>query len=192
MNVFCYKDGLTIPIYVSDQKFKNSMDLLLVINDDKSHYVYIKDFNRFMFHKTKNKNKKCFCKSCLRSFSSKNMLTVHKEDCFSINGPQSVRLEKGTIGFKIISNKYPLHWKFMLILTLLQSAEIYEGFFSKKVSRSHSLQFTRLFALMINLPSKQLLLDVKMLLMNLFKQFLKNLSTVKKNEKALQKNFDHE
>ena len=119
MNVFCYKDGLTIPVYVSDQKLKNSMDLLLVINDDKSHYVYIKDFKRFMFHKTKNKNKKCFCKSCLRSFSSKNMLTVHKEDCFSINGPQSVRLEKGTIGFKIISNKYPLHWKFMLILTLL-------------------------------------------------------------------------
>ena len=29
------------------------MDLLLLIDDDKSHYVYIKDFNRFMFHKTK-------------------------------------------------------------------------------------------------------------------------------------------
>ena len=30
------------------------MDLLLLIDNDKSHYVYIKDFNRFMFHKTKN------------------------------------------------------------------------------------------------------------------------------------------
>ena len=29
------------------------MDLLLLIDDDKSHYVYIKDFDRFMFHKTK-------------------------------------------------------------------------------------------------------------------------------------------
>ena len=29
------------------------MDLLLLINDDKSHYVYIKDFDKFMFHKTK-------------------------------------------------------------------------------------------------------------------------------------------
>ena len=27
------------PIYVSDQKFENSMDLLLLINDYKSHYV---------------------------------------------------------------------------------------------------------------------------------------------------------
>ena len=34
-----------------------TIDLLLLINDDKSHYVYIKDFNTFMFHKTKNKNK---------------------------------------------------------------------------------------------------------------------------------------
>ena len=32
------------------------MDLLLVSNENKSHYVYIKDFDRFMFHKTKNKN----------------------------------------------------------------------------------------------------------------------------------------
>ena len=30
------------------------MDLLLLIGDDKSHYVYIKDFDRFMSHKTKN------------------------------------------------------------------------------------------------------------------------------------------
>ena len=29
------------------------MDLLLVIDENKSH-VYIKDFDRFMFHKTKN------------------------------------------------------------------------------------------------------------------------------------------
>ena len=34
------------------------MDLRLLTDDDKSHYVYIKDFNRFMFHKTKSKNKK--------------------------------------------------------------------------------------------------------------------------------------
>ena len=29
------------------------MYLLLLIIDDKSHYVYIKDFDRFMFHKKK-------------------------------------------------------------------------------------------------------------------------------------------
>ena len=33
------------------------MDLLLLTDDDKSHYVCIKDFNRSMFHKRKNKKK---------------------------------------------------------------------------------------------------------------------------------------
>ena len=66
INVYCYENKLTFPIYVSDQKFENSMGLLLTTNENKSHYVYIKDFDWFMFHKTKNKNKKHFCKSYLQ------------------------------------------------------------------------------------------------------------------------------
>ena len=55
--MFGYEDKLVFPIYVSDKKFEDPLDLLLLIDDDKSNYVYIKDFDRFMFHKTKNKNK---------------------------------------------------------------------------------------------------------------------------------------
>ena len=80
INVFCYENEMVFPIYVSDQKFEHSMDILLLINDDKSHYVYIKNFNSFMFHKTKNKSKKWFCRSCLQCFSSENVLIKHKED----------------------------------------------------------------------------------------------------------------
>ena len=79
INVFGYENKLVFPVYISDQTFKSSIDLLLLIDDDKSHYVYIKDFDRFMFHKTKNKNKKYFCKSCLQCFSSKNVLTEQKK-----------------------------------------------------------------------------------------------------------------
>ena len=50
INVFSYEDKLVFSKYISDQKFENSMDLLFVIDGDKSHYVYIKDFDRFMFH----------------------------------------------------------------------------------------------------------------------------------------------
>ena len=51
---------MVFPIYVSDKKIENSIDLLLLINDNKSHYVYIKDFNTFMFDKTKIKIKNGF------------------------------------------------------------------------------------------------------------------------------------
>ena len=43
---------------VSNKKFEDCMDLLLITDESESHYVYIKDFNRFMCNKTKNKNKK--------------------------------------------------------------------------------------------------------------------------------------
>ena len=133
INVFCYENGLTFPIYVSDQKFKNSINLLLVINDDKSHYVYIKNFNRFMFHKTKNKNKKYFCKSCLQCFSSKNVLTEHKKVCLSINGAQSVRLEKGTIEFKNYFKQIPVPFKIYADFECnLRGVESYEGSYTKK------------------------------------------------------------
>ena len=62
INVFGYEDELVFPIYVSDQKFEDSMELLFLIDDDKSHYVYIQVLDRFMFHKTENKSKKWFCK----------------------------------------------------------------------------------------------------------------------------------
>ena len=111
INVFGYENGLVFPIYVSDQKFEDSMDLLLLIDDDKSHYVYIKDFDRFMFHKTKNKNKKYFCRSCLQCFSSKNVLTRHKEVCLSVNGTHSVKLKEGIIEFKNYFKQIPVPFK---------------------------------------------------------------------------------
>ena len=54
INVFGYENELVYPIFISKQKIEDSMDLLLLIEDNKSRYVYIKDLNTFMFHKTKN------------------------------------------------------------------------------------------------------------------------------------------
>ena len=87
------------------------MDLLFVTDGDKLHYVYIKDFDRFMFHKTKNKNKKWFCRSCLQCFTNKNVLTNHQENCLGINGAQSVKLEKGTTEFKNFFKQIPDSFK---------------------------------------------------------------------------------
>ena len=110
-NVFGYEDELIFQTYISDQKFEDSMDLLLLIDDDKSHYVYIKDFNRFMFHKTKNKNKKWFRKSCLQCFGSESVLIKHKSLFESINGKQSVKLEKRTIKFENYFKQIPVPFK---------------------------------------------------------------------------------
>ena len=43
VNIFSYGNGIIYPIYVSNEKFNNSMDLLLIHKENKPHYVYIKD-----------------------------------------------------------------------------------------------------------------------------------------------------
>ena len=115
------------------KKFEDSMNILLLIKDDKSHYMYIKGFKRFMFHKTKNKNKKWFCKSCLQCFSSEKVLIKHKEDCLSINGVQSVKVEEGTIEFENYFKQLPAPFKTYADFECnLRDVEIYEGSYTKK------------------------------------------------------------
>ena len=132
------------------------MDLLFLIDENKSHYVHIKDFNRSIFPKTKNKNKKYFFKSCLQCFSCKNVLTKHKEVCLSINGAQSVRLEKGTIEFKNYFKKIPVPSKIYPDFHYnIKSVESYEGSYSKKYRDHVPCSFAyKLICLMMNLLSQ--------------------------------------
>ena len=109
------------------------MGLLLVINENKSHYEYIKDFDRFMFQKTTTKNKKWFCRSCLQCFSSENVLIKHKENCFSINCKQSVKLGKKITEFENYFKQIPVPFKFYADFECnLNSVKSYEGCYSKK------------------------------------------------------------
>ena len=174
INVFGYENELVFPIYVSDQKFEDSMDLLLLIDNDKSHYVYIKDFGRFTFHKTKNKNKKWFCRSCLQCFSSENVLLKHKENCLSINGKQSVKLEEGISEFENYLKQIPVSFKIYADFECnLRSVESYEGSYTKNGKITFLVVLlTKLFVLMIVLVSQLFFIGVKRLIMNLLKQYL--------------------
>ena len=87
------------------------MDLLLLIDNEKSHYVYIKDCDRFMFHRTKNKSKIWFCKSCFQCFSSEYILIKRKEICLRINGKQLVKLEEEIIKFENYFKQIPVPFK---------------------------------------------------------------------------------
>ena len=187
INMFGFETRLVFPIYISDKKFEDSMDLLLLTDDDKSHYVYIKDFTRFMFHKTKNKNKKWFCKSCLQCFSSENVLIKHKEDCLSINGVQSVKVEEGTIEFENYFKQIPVSFKIYVDFECnLESAEVYEGFYTKTYQDHVLCSFTYEVVCIPDKFTQQLpFLEAKILLMSLLQQFLESICIVKSNEKRL-------
>ena len=83
------------------------MNLLLITEETKTHYVLIKYFNKFMYNQTKHKKRKHFHMYCLQCFSSEKGLTNQKEICLQVNGEQAINMpEKGSkVKFK---NNYQL------------------------------------------------------------------------------------
>ena len=67
-----------------------------------------------MFSRTKHKDKKHYCMSCLQNFATEEILSNHKKQCLLINGCQAVKYESGIINLQIIINKYPFFLKYVL------------------------------------------------------------------------------
>ena len=112
VNVFGYENRV-FSLYVSKKSNEQVLNVLLISNEEKSHYVFIKDFNRLMYSevKTKNQHKKHFCMSCLQNFTTKEILNSHRERCLLINDTQAVKYETGTIKFKNFNKQIPIPFK---------------------------------------------------------------------------------
>ena len=113
--VFCYESNFIL--FINQMKnYENCVDLLLITDGNKSQYIYIEYFNRIMCNKTKNKNKKHFCKYCLQCLSSERILVEFKETCFKINGKPTVKLRSGSIKFKNSFKQLAVPFKLILNL----------------------------------------------------------------------------
>ena len=91
-------------LYTFQKSYDQMLNLLLITEKDKFHYVFIKDFNRLMFSKTKHKDKKHFCMSCLQNFSTKEILDNHRKR-------QAVNYESRIIKFTIDNKQIPILFK---------------------------------------------------------------------------------
>ena len=119
--------------------------------------MYIKDFDRFMFHKTKNKNKKWFCRSCLQRLSSESVLIKHKESCLSINGKQSVKIENGIIEFENYFKQIQVPFKIYADFECnWRGVECYEGSYTKKCQDYISCSFAYKFVCIDNKFTKSI------------------------------------
>ena len=58
INVLGYEERQPFPIHISKEKYDDCMNLLLITEETKTHYVLIKDFNKFMYNQTKHKERK--------------------------------------------------------------------------------------------------------------------------------------
>ena len=74
VNVFGYENKV-YPLRVPKKSYNQMLNLLLTTEKDKSHYVFIKDFNRLMLSRTKHKGKKHHWMSCLQKFTTEQVLS---------------------------------------------------------------------------------------------------------------------
>ena len=94
INVFGYEEKQPYLIHISKETFEDQMNLLLITEDEKKHYVLIKDFGKFMYNQSKHKERKHFFMYCLQCFSSEGILVKHTNNCLMINGKQAINMPK--------------------------------------------------------------------------------------------------
>ena len=70
------------------------MNLLLITDEEKQHYVLFKRFNSLSVIIRNIMEPKSFCMHCLQAFSTKEVWAKHKENCLSINGKQGIQMPK--------------------------------------------------------------------------------------------------
>ena len=132
LNIFGYENKV-FPLYVSKRSNEQALDALLLKNEeDNSHYIFIKDFNRLMFSKTEHKEKKTLFMACLQNFTTKEILNSHRELFLLINETQAVKYETGIIKFKNYDKQIPISFKIYADTEcLLKRISINEGKYTK-------------------------------------------------------------
>ena len=87
---FGYKNKGKYQIYVSKNTFKRHVDLLLIREEGKRHFVLIKKSKTFMHDHILHHGRKHFCRYCLKAFSAAEILKNHFNNIFKINGKRFV------------------------------------------------------------------------------------------------------
>ena len=82
------------------------VDLLLIREEGKRHYVLIKDFDTFMYH-TLHRRRKHFCRFCLQAFSTEEILKRHYKTSLKslVNKELSSLKRVNTLNSKILKKE---------------------------------------------------------------------------------------
>ena len=81
VNVFGYENKV-YPFYISKRSYDQTLDLLLITEKDKSHYVLIKDFNRLMFSRTKHIDKNIIASIVYKALLQKKYYLITKNNVY--------------------------------------------------------------------------------------------------------------
>ena len=101
------------PLCISKKSNWQVLNVLLLSNGEKDHYVFINDIKKLLSLQLiiKIKVKKHICFPCLLNFTREDVLTNHKKGCLEINGDQAAEYEEGITKFSNYEKQLPIPFK---------------------------------------------------------------------------------
>ena len=110
INVFGL-DKVVIVHHISKQPEDMPRVNVLLIEDTKFQYTWIRDLNRLLYDQSKHKEHKHYCERCLHGYKREDLLEAHKPECRGI-GQTAVRVEmpeegKNKLAFQNLHKQLP-------------------------------------------------------------------------------------
>ena len=91
INVFGFEDRVVYPLRLSKRRSEQTINLLLISDEEKQHYCLIKSLSRLLSSQmSKHDHVKSFCLNCLNHFPNEEKLQIHEEYCLK---NQAIRIE---------------------------------------------------------------------------------------------------
>ncbi|XP_071152225.1 uncharacterized protein [Mytilus edulis] len=91
INVFGFNKGDIFPIHISKHQYAQHVNLLMISDNKKSHYCWIKDLNRLLGDQHTHHGRHFYCPYCLHGFTKERILSNHLPYC-QTHGPQKIEL----------------------------------------------------------------------------------------------------
>jgi len=140
INVYAL-EGDVYPAYHTKEKKDVHVNLLIISEEDKFHYVWIKDLSRLIRGITRDHNKKYLCDRCFHYCSSQEKLMSHDEDCKELNQCK-VRMPFGKFSIMRFRNyKNKLRSPYIVYMDIESILEGGESYIQKHVPHSVGYYF---------------------------------------------------
>ena len=82
INVFGFENGDIFPLRITNEVKQNHVNLLLISNEENSHYVLVKNLSRLLTSQLCSvEHRKFYCNYCLHGFIREDLLNDHVGHC---------------------------------------------------------------------------------------------------------------
>lgn len=91
INVFGWEDNEVFPLYVTEKKYNQHVNLILISKGEARHFCLVRNLSRLLGDRTNHNGAMHYCNYCLHGFIRESLLIDHVPYC-STHAPQKIQM----------------------------------------------------------------------------------------------------